>query len=78
MAMPLVRVKLKGQMTIPAEIRGRLQIKKGDLLEATTDGKAITLTPKSVVDRAEAQESPGPSDASVVSPLTREQRPQEP
>jgi AbrB family looped-hinge helix DNA binding protein len=55
---PLVKVKEKGQMTIPAEIRGRLQIKRGDLLEAKTDGKAIILTPKAVVDRDEVQEPP--------------------
>jgi AbrB family looped-hinge helix DNA binding protein len=56
--MPLVTVKQKGQMTIPAEIRDQLQIKRGDLLEATTDGKAIILTPKAVVDRDAAQAPP--------------------
>jgi AbrB family looped-hinge helix DNA binding protein len=49
--MPLVRIKYKGQMTIPAEIRDRLQLQQGDLLEATTDGRSVILTPKALVDR---------------------------
>jgi AbrB family looped-hinge helix DNA binding protein len=61
--MPLVKVKQKGQMTIPAEIRDRLQLQQGDLLEATTDGRSVILTPKALVDREaaskEARESTG-------------------
>jgi AbrB family looped-hinge helix DNA binding protein len=49
--MPLVKIKHKGQMTIPAEIRDRLQLQQGDLLEATTDGRSVILTPKALVDR---------------------------
>jgi AbrB family looped-hinge helix DNA binding protein len=49
--MPLVKIKHKGQMTIPAEIRDRLQLHQGGLLEATTDGRSIILTPKALVDR---------------------------
>ena len=49
--MPLVKLKHKGQMTIPAEIRDRLQLQQGDLLEATTDGRSVILTPKALVDR---------------------------
>ena len=49
--MTLVKLKHKGQMTIPAEIRDRLQLQQGDLLEATTDGRSVILTPKALVDR---------------------------
>jgi AbrB family looped-hinge helix DNA binding protein len=48
---PLVKLKQKGQMTIPAEIRDQLQLRQGDLLEATTDGRSVILTPKALVDR---------------------------
>ena len=49
--MPLVKLKQKGQMTIPAEIRDQLQLRQGDLLEARTDGRSIILVPKAIVDR---------------------------
>lgn len=52
--MPLVRLKEKGQMTVPAEIREQLKLKRGDLLEVQTDGRAIILVPKAVVDREAA------------------------
>ena len=38
------RVTSKGQTTIPASIRKAAQIKSGDLLMFTTDGKQVTLT----------------------------------
>ena len=49
--MPLVRVKEKYQVTIPAEVRRRLGLKVGDYLEVETQGTAIILKPKAVVDR---------------------------
>ena len=49
--MPLVKVKEKYQVTLPASVRQRVGLAVGDLLEATVEGKKITLTPKSVVDR---------------------------
>ena len=49
--MPLVKLKQKGQMTIPAEIRDQLKLRQGDLLEARTDGRSIILVPKAIVDR---------------------------
>ena len=49
--MPLVKLKQKGQMTIPAEIWDQLQLRQGDLLEARTDGRSIILVPKVIVDR---------------------------
>ena len=48
---PLVRVKEKYQVTLPASVRRKAGLTVGDLLEANVEGKKITLTPKSVVDR---------------------------
>ena len=49
--MPLVRVKEKFQVTLPASVRQKTGLAVGDLLEADVEGKKITLTPKSVIDR---------------------------
>ena len=49
--MPLVKVKEKYQVTLPASVRQKAGLAVGDLLEATVQGKKITLTPKSVVNR---------------------------
>jgi AbrB family looped-hinge helix DNA binding protein len=48
---PLVRVKDKYQVTLPAAIRRKAGLAVGDLLEVKVQGKKITLTPKSVIDR---------------------------
>lgn len=50
--MPLVKVKEKYQVTLPASVRQKAGVGVGDLLEAQVQGKKITLTPKVVVDRA--------------------------
>ena len=49
--MPLVTVKPKFQVTIPAKLRRGLDLHEGDLLEATVVGGSILLRPKEVVDR---------------------------
>jgi AbrB family looped-hinge helix DNA binding protein len=49
--MPYVKVKTKGQVTIPAEFRRDLNLKEGDLLEALIERGGIVLKPKTVVDR---------------------------
>lgn len=49
--MPLVRVKQKFQVTLPAEVREELHIEEGDLLEAVVQKDSIVLTPKAVVDK---------------------------
>ena len=49
--MPYVKVKTKGQVTIPAEFRRDLNLKEGDLLEAAIERGGIVLKPKAVVDR---------------------------
>jgi AbrB family looped-hinge helix DNA binding protein len=53
--MPLVRVKEKFQVTIPAEVREAVQLAVGDILETTVQGTTIILTPKAIVDRADAR-----------------------
>jgi len=49
--MPLVKVKDKYQVTLPAAVRQQAGLVVGDLLEVEVKGKKITLTPKSVMDR---------------------------
>lgn len=49
--MPLVRVKEKYQVTLPASVRKKAGVAVGDLLEAKVQGKKITLIPKRVIDR---------------------------
>ena len=50
--MPLVKIKEKYQVTLPASVRAKVGVSVGDLLEAGVKGKQITLTPKVAVDRA--------------------------
>ena len=49
--MPLVKVKGKYQVTLPASVRKKAGVAVGDLLEAQVRGKTITLTPKMAIDR---------------------------
>ena len=58
--MPLVTVKPKFQVTIPAKLRRGLNLREGDLLEATVVGNGILLQEE--VDR---------NAAAVASILTR-------
>ena len=52
--LPLVKVKDKFQVTIPAEIREAMRLAVGDMLEATIQDKHIVLKPKAIVDREQA------------------------
>ena len=70
--MPLVTVKPKFQITVPAKLRRGLDLHEGDLLEATVVGDGILLRPKEVVDRNAAaariasilaRTAPAPGDA---------------
>ncbi len=54
--MPLVKIKEKYQVTLPARIRQRLDLKVGDLLEVDLKDQHIILKPKAVVDRDQAWE----------------------
>ena len=49
--MPLVTVKPKFQVTIPARLRRGLDLREGDIMEATIVGDGILLRAKKVVDR---------------------------
>jgi AbrB family looped-hinge helix DNA binding protein len=49
--MPLVTVKTKYQVTLPTAVRRQAKLAVGDVLEAKVEGKKITLTPKSLLDR---------------------------
>ncbi len=54
LTLPLVKVKEKFQITLPAELREALHLAVGDLLEATIQDNVIVLKPKVVIDRAQA------------------------
>lgn len=49
--MPLVKIKDKFQVTIPASIRRDIDIDIGDFLEAEVCEDGILLVPKTVTDR---------------------------
>lgn len=53
--MELVTVKTKYQVVIPLNIRKRVPLEVGDLLEASFENGRITLTPKTVIDRRLAE-----------------------
>ena len=52
--MPLVTVKPRFQVTIPARLRKGIDLREGDIMEATLVGDGILLRPKQVVDREAA------------------------
>lgn len=52
--MPLVTVKSKFQVTLPAKLRRGMTLREGDLLEATLAKGGILLRPKAVIDRQAA------------------------
>ena len=56
--MPLVTVKQKFQVTIPAKIRDHIHLEEGDTLEVVAEGGRIVLTPKVLVDRRGRNEKP--------------------
>ena len=47
--------KDKYQVTLPARLRVQAGLEVGDLLEAQVEGKKITLSPKTALDRELAQ-----------------------
>ena len=50
--MPFVTVKPKFQVTIPAKLRRDIDLREGDIMEATLVSDGILFKPKEVVDRA--------------------------
>ena len=49
--MPLVKIKEKGQLTLPAKLRERHGLAVGDYVEITEEGSRIVLIPQEVVER---------------------------
>lgn len=45
----LVRVQEKGQITLPTELRRRLGLKKGDLVEVVETAQGLLITPQEVL-----------------------------
>jgi AbrB family looped-hinge helix DNA binding protein len=54
--MPLVKVKGKAQITLPARIRKALGIKEGDYLEAGVEGNKVVLTRRGTSSELESVE----------------------
>ena len=50
--MPIVKVKDKFQITVPAHLRAQLSLRVGDFLEATVKNGHLELSPKTLVDLA--------------------------
>jgi AbrB family looped-hinge helix DNA binding protein len=53
--MPIITVKNKFQVVIPQELREKVGIAVGDLLEAKVERGKITFTPKTLIDRGIAE-----------------------
>jgi AbrB family looped-hinge helix DNA binding protein len=53
--MSIVKVKTKGQVTLPARLREQVGLRVGDIMEATVKAGTITLTPQSIVDKRIAE-----------------------
>ena len=49
--MPLVKIKEKGQLTLPAKLRERHGLAVGDYVEITEEGSRIVLVPQEIVER---------------------------
>jgi AbrB family looped-hinge helix DNA binding protein len=78
LTLPLVKVKEKFQITLPAELREVLHLAVGDLLEATIEDNVIVLKPKVVIDREHAWNKIEHATASVTDFTPNpEQSPQE-
>lgn len=52
--MTLIRVRSKGQMTLPDRIRRTARLAEGDYVEVSMQGDAIVLRPKKVVEASQA------------------------
>lgn len=52
--MDLVKIRGKGQVTVPEHIRTEARVVAGDFVEVSVDNGRIILTPKAVVDADQA------------------------
>jgi AbrB family looped-hinge helix DNA binding protein len=50
----LIRVRSKGQMTLPDRIRRTARLAVGDYVEVSMQGDAIVLRPKKVIEASQA------------------------
>jgi AbrB family looped-hinge helix DNA binding protein len=50
-AMPLVKIKENGQVTLPAKIRERRGLHTGDYMEVQEEGNRIILIPQEIAPR---------------------------
>ncbi len=53
--MSIVKVKIKGQVTLPSSLRQQVGLKVGDLLEVKEERGKIILTPQTIIDRRLAE-----------------------
>ena len=53
--MPFVKLKDRGQMTLPQELRRQFNLSAGDVLEARAQGATIVLIPKAIIDKQEEE-----------------------
>lgn len=53
---PIVKLKDRGQMTLPAEIRRALDLESGALLEARLEDGRVVLVPQTITSREKAFE----------------------
>lgn len=52
--MPLVRLRAKNQITLPAKAVARIGVKEGDILHVAADGDRLVITAKELRDRGPA------------------------
>jgi AbrB family looped-hinge helix DNA binding protein len=53
--MSIVKIKTKGQVTLPTAVRKLIGLKVGDLLAINENKGTIVLTPQTMIDRRLAQ-----------------------
>jgi len=53
--MSIIKLKTKGQITIPASLRQQVGLSIGDILKVNVEAGKITLTPQSIIDRRLAE-----------------------
>ena len=49
--MKLLQIQKKNQLTLPADIRKKLNLKEHDILAVEVEGNKIILTPQKLIDR---------------------------
>jgi AbrB family looped-hinge helix DNA binding protein len=52
--MSVARVRRKGQITIPEEIRRRVRLEEGDLVDVAVEEGSIVIRPKKLIEAAQA------------------------